>query len=67
MKGVNIMTYGELLAKLYEMSPVQLQQTVTVLNDSTEEYYGVESFEITEHDDVLDSYHGLLVFCPKEE
>ena len=61
-----MLTYGELLARLYEMSPIQLQQNVTALNDSTEEYYPIESFEITNCDDVLDNNHGLLVFNPKQ-
>jgi len=53
------MNYGELLAKLYEFSPEQLQMNVTIqIND---EYYPVNKLEFYEEMDVLDINHPFLV------
>lgn len=59
------MTYGELLAQLYELSPEQLKQDVTVyLSDIDETYPGELRFN-TEEDmgetlDTLDEGHPVI-------
>lgn len=53
------MTYGELLEQLYELSPQQLNQTVTVY--SGDEYLPVSETGIAADDDVLDEDHFVLV------
>ena len=55
------MTYAELMAKLGSLTKEQLTQTVTVLDNQSEEYYAVTSVvESDEECDVLDN--GLVVF-----
>ena len=54
------MTYGELLEQLYELSPQQLNQTVTVCV-SGDDYFPVNETGIAADDDVLDADHFVLV------
>lgn len=54
------MTYGELLEQLYELSPQQLNQTVTVCV-SGDDYFPVNETGIAADDDVLDEDHFVLV------
>ena len=64
-----MLTYGQLLEKLYELTPEQLTQTVTVFNLDNMETFGMLGADITgqEHEqdlrperDVLDSGHFYL-------
>lgn len=59
------MTYAELALAIQEMSPEQLNQTVTVYVREADEFYGlVEDYPLVESDDdcdVLDSGHKYLV------
>lgn len=52
------MTYNELLQKLYELSPEQLQMTVTAKNG--EEFLPVKEVSIVYNSDVLDDNHPVL-------
>lgn len=53
------MTYGELLQKLYELSPQQLQLDVTILTNG--EFMPIADFMIVEESDVLDQGHPYLM------
>lgn len=53
------MTYGELLEKLYELSPQQLRLDVTVLTNG--EFMPIVDFMIVKESDVLDAGHPYLV------
>jgi hypothetical protein len=56
------MTYAELIAELLALDPARLQDTVTVLDRGTDEFYAVNEFQIAVGDDndVLDDGHAYL-------
>tara|TARA_R100000152_G_C6741571_1_gene165367 strand:- start:726 stop:923 length:198 start_codon:yes stop_codon:yes gene_type:complete len=59
------MTYGQLLEHLYELSPQQLNQNVTVYLEDTygrgdDEYLPVNHIGVAVDDDVLDVDHIVL-------
>lgn len=54
------MTYQELLKQLQDLSPEQLNQTVTVFFEY-DEYYPVVETDVTNEDDTLDAGHFILV------
>ena len=54
------MTYEELLEQLSELSPQQLNQTVTVYV-SGDDYFPVNETGVAADDDVLDEDHFVLV------
>lgn len=54
------MTYSELLQQLHELSPVQLNQDVTVFIGE-DEYLAVEAVGVAADDDVLDKDHLVLI------
>lgn len=54
------MTYRELLQQLHELSPVQLNQDVTVFIGE-DEYLAVEAVGVAVDDDALDKDHLVLV------
>ena len=59
------MTYGQLLAQLYELSPQQLNQNVTVYRADTypgdeDEYLPVNHICVAVDDAVLDADHIVL-------
>lgn len=56
------MTYSKLLDELKELSPEQLDRTVTLLVDDVDEYYDINGMFISTSDDtdVLDSGHPVL-------
>jgi hypothetical protein len=54
------MTHRELLEKLDELSEEQLDLDVTVYDSFNQEYYPLESVEVCEEDDVLDSGHPVF-------
>ena len=54
------MTYKELLEYLNELSTEQLNQTVTVYNAADDEYYPVNSCNVSLVDDVLDKDHFFI-------
>jgi len=53
------MTYGELLQKLYEFTPIQLQQPVTVFDG--EEYFSILEIEHSLKDAILDKNQYVLI------
>jgi len=54
------MTYGELLAYLSHLDPLQLNETVTV-QVTPDEFFGIERVDVaTEAQDVLDVGHLYL-------
>ena len=58
------MTYGELLAELKKLGPVQLDMTVTVfVSEDTcdEECYGAEFYICDDQHDSLDESHPVIV------
>lgn len=57
------LTYRQLLQKLNELRPHQLDCNVTVYIPRVEEYYPVESFKLATsvHCDVLDAGHPYMV------
>ncbi len=56
------MTYGELLEKLYKLSPQRLLDTVTVWDSEADEFMAVQGVEIAGADNVvLDDGHLFLV------
>lgn len=61
------MTYGELLAQLYELNPEQLQQTVTIKFRADDEFYPINKLSIITEDeddaDVLDAGHPYLTIA----
>lgn len=56
------MTYSKLLDELKELSPEQLDRTVTLLVDDVDEYYDINGMFISTSDDtdVLDNGHPVL-------
>ena len=57
---LSTMTYKELLESLNELSAEQLNQTVTVYNAADDEYYPVNSCNVSLVDDVLDKDHFFI-------
>jgi len=55
------MTYGELLAELKKLGPVQLDMTVTVEDTHDEECYGAEFYICDDQHDSLDESHPVIV------
>ena len=56
------MTYQDLLTDLQQLSPEQLQQTVTIFDPKEEEYIeALDGFEVTDTQDVLDPGHYVIV------
>ena len=49
-----MLTYGQLLEKLYELTPEQLTQTVTVYNLDNMETFGMLGADITGQEDEQD-------------
>jgi hypothetical protein len=58
------MKYKELLLQLQELNDEQLNQTVTVYDEGTDEYYQlkVELVFATDAQDVLDINHPIIRF-----
>lgn len=54
------LTYHELLNRLQQLTPEQLNQSVTVHHGSTDEFYAVHATDVTYMDDVLDTNHFYL-------
>jgi hypothetical protein len=54
------MTYGELLTKLYELSPSNLAHDVSVYCEVSDEFFAVSDFTFTVGNDVLDDNHPIL-------
>jgi len=56
------MTYLDLLTDLEQLSPEQLQQTVTIFDPKEEEYIeAIDGFEVDDTQDVLDAGHYVIV------
>ena len=56
------MTYGELKQKLDEMTEKELLMTVTVYDNFTDEFIGIDKLLRTDSDcDVLDENHPVLI------
>lgn len=56
------MTYQDLLNRLVELDPSQLNQTVTIFDGTQDEYYAVNSMAVTDVTDTLDEGHFFLNF-----
>lgn len=65
-----MLTYGQLLERLYELTPEQLQQTVTVYSMDSDETFGMLDTDVVGQEDpqdvrpegdVLDQGHFYLV------
>ena len=59
------MTYRQLLHYLQSLeadAPDQLDKDITVYDAQNDEFYRVDDFDITEHNDVLEAEHPFLVF-----
>ena len=65
-----MLTYGQLLERLYELTPEQLQQTVTVYNLDNDETFGMldtdtagqeHPQDVRPEQDVLDAGHFYLI------
>jgi len=55
------MTYGELLTKLYELSPSNLAHDVSVYCEVSDEFFAVSDFTFTVGNDVLEYGFGLEI------
>jgi hypothetical protein len=53
------MTYGQLLVHIYQLTPDQLDQNVTVI--CNDEHVPVNHIGLSEDDDVLDDDHIVLM------
>ena len=60
------MTYKELLEKLKQLSPEQLDTDVTVLISNYDEFFPINNLLIMQdnhnHNDVLDQNHPYLIY-----
>jgi hypothetical protein len=54
-----VMTYGQLLVHIYQLTPDQLDQNVTVI--CNDEHVPVDHIGLSEDDDVLDDDHIVLM------
>lgn len=58
------MKYIELLQKLEQLTPEQLQQDVTLHDVCDDEYWVGRALAFVQHDDVLDKGHPYISFRP---
>jgi sorbitol-specific phosphotransferase system component IIA len=61
-ESLTYMSYKDLLGVLIKMSHEELQQTITLYDEVTDEYYPVTGIGMEEEDDVLDRGHLFLKF-----